>query len=84
MSLFENSFYWGPKDSDLAEIPLTPTNYRGTISPLVGWLVANQHYHIFEPGSVAPGIYEWSWELRHPWIPGVVEEGSGEVHVVPG
>ena len=63
------------------EIPLTQTNYRNTSNKnFLGWMVFNQRYHVFEPGSVSPGVYEWRLETFDPFLGPFVSHG--EVHIV--
>lgn len=77
-------FFWGPKGETLDEIPLTHTNYRGFVfADGGGRLVGNHRYHVFAPGSLDPGEYEWRWEY-YDFFFGDYFEAFGEVHIEPG
>jgi hypothetical protein len=81
LKIFEDRFFWGPKGSELEEIPLTHTNYR-SLNSIFGWLVVNHRYHIFEPGSLAVGEYEWRWETWDPFQGPFV--AHGDVNIIDG
>lgn len=80
---FVPRFYWGPstsEDSELVEIPLEITPYKGGALPL-GNAILVHHYAIFEPGELAPGTYHW----RTDWTDPVFGDGTarGTVVIVP-
>jgi hypothetical protein len=76
----EDRFFWGPEGTILVEIPLTQTAYRNDSDMnFLGWMVLNQRYHIFEPGSVSPGVYEWRWETVNPFDPLFVAQGKVQI-----
>lgn len=73
--------FWGRKGETLDPIPLTHTNYRGWVyADGGGRLVGNQRYHVFAPGSLEPGEYEWRYE-SHDLLFGDSFEAFGEVHI---
>lgn len=55
---------WGPSGGNLTELRIVESKYRIVHDPSYDWLVANHRYHVFKPGSLAPGTYEWRWEQR--------------------
>jgi len=64
------------------ELSLTKSTVRAAYSPLAGEVlpVVDHRYHIFEPGSLAPGMYEWRWVVTAPFFP--TETVIGEIHIV--
>jgi len=61
--------FWGTADtpdSELEEIELTETNYQDAVIGELGHVIFNHRYHIFEPGSLAPGEYKWRYEEDFP------------------
>ena len=64
-------------------LPLTKTSVKAAYSPIFGEVlpVIQHEYHIFKPGSVAPGQYEWRWAFVGPWDPQLV---VGRVDIVSG
>lgn len=79
-----DSLFWGPKGGPLEEISLTHTNYRGNVfDDAGGRLVINHRYHIFSPGSLDEGEYEWKWVYDDSLF-GDHFETYGEVHIVEG
>ena len=79
-----DTFFLGPKGGTLEEIPLTHTNYRGTVfDDGGGRLVMNHRYHIFSPGSLEPGEYEWK-SVYDDSLFGDHFEAYGEFHIVEG
>jgi hypothetical protein len=44
--------------------------------------VGNHRYHIFEPGSLEPGLYHWKWVSTHPFLDDI--EVDGDVVTVGG
>ena len=76
--------YWGPKGGPLTPLPLVDTNVRNVSNKnFLGWMMADHTYHIFPPGSVAVGDYEWVWYFDHAIFGGPTFGGAGEVKVVP-
>ena len=57
--------YWGASGASPARIPLEHTKYRVVPDPEYGWLVITHRYHVFKPGSLSPGTYEWRWEQSY-------------------
>jgi hypothetical protein len=82
--LFENNLFWRETGGEWEELELTSAAVRGVYAPLFGEVfhVMAHTYHIFEPGSVNPGAYEWKWVIDAPWIPGPLVAGVGEVVIV--
>ena len=85
MELADGHFYFGADGKDLVEIPLIHTNYRNNNNKdFRGWMVGNHRYHIFEPGSLEPGLYHWNYQETHPAFPGEDIDWHGEVLIISG
>lgn len=63
--------FLGEANGPLAEVPITATGYRTVHDPEYRWLIIKHHYHVFEPGSLSPGTYEWRAEASG--FPGTAE-----------
>jgi hypothetical protein len=55
--------FLGESGGPLVEVPLESTEIRTVHDPEYKWLIINQHYAVFPPGSLAPGTYSWRAEL---------------------
>ena len=66
------------------ELSITKSTVRAVYSPRFGEVfdVMDHRYHVFEPGSVAPGMYEWKWMSTSPFF--ATETVIGEVQIVDG
>ncbi len=85
LELAVDSLFWREVgDSDWTELSITKSTVRGVYAPLFGEVfdVMDHRYHIFAPGSVAPGMYQWKWVSTSPFFP--TETVIGEVHIVNG
>jgi hypothetical protein len=79
----EEKLFWREVgDVDWTELPITKSTVRAVNSPLFGEVfhVMDHRYHIFEPGTVAPGMYEWKWVSTSPFFP--TSTVIGEIHIV--
>ena len=54
--------FLGVEGGPLVEIPIEATEYRTEHDRATKWLIIKHHYHVFEPGSLVPGTYEWRAE----------------------
>ncbi len=66
-----NRVFFGPAstpDAALPELALTETHYRDGVFVETGeHVVIGYRYHIFTPGSLAPGEYKWRFEEAGPF-----------------
>ena len=69
---------------DWTELSITKSTVRAVNAPLFGEVfdVMDHRYHIFEPGSFEPGMYEWKWVSTSPFFP--TETNIGKIHIVDG
>lgn len=83
LDLTEDSLFWrAVGDVEWTELSVTTSTVRAVYSPLLGEVlpVMDHRYHIFTPGSVAPGAYEWKWVETSPFFP--TETVIGEIHIL--
>ena len=79
LNMVADRFFFGTADTldgDLEEMALTQTNYRDFVVEAYGHIVATHKYHIFSPGSLAPGEYKFRHEQTFPGFPDFVARNA--------
>lgn len=77
----DDHFYWREQDGSWTELPLTEITHRSVRHPSGEVLPVMHHrYHLFRPGSLAPGTYEWRWDTFDTIFGGFT--AHGEVQIV--
>jgi hypothetical protein len=78
----QDRLFWRAVGEAWTELPITKSTVRGVNAPLFGdvFHVMDHRYHIFAPGSEAPGMYQWKWQQTSPFFP--PGEVTGEVLIV--